>query len=507
MPSAGTAARRPTAAVASIAFAVLLLLVAVGARSGTVKPLVPFVLLVTVAAAGGLRVLLRWKGMLTSIVLVVFFIPFKRYTLPATLPFQLDLYRILIAFVLITWVISLMMRRGPRIRRTGLEGPIVAFIAFAIASAGVNAGYLGGVGLASFVIKALTFSASYLILLYFITAIVTSRDQIDRVIRVMVRCGVIVALAAVYEYRSHDNLFNNLHTILPFLTFHDPAVLSGLTPQYLDRSGGFRAFASAEHPIELSAVLAMLVPLAMYLVKTTGQRRWLGAALALGIGVFATLSRTGIVILFVELIVFLRWRPAEVRRYLPLLAPAMCIVYAAAPHTFGSLYAQFFPQNGIVAQQDTHTTDHNALVADGRLARIGPNLHQWLYHDPLLGTAIGSRQTSITVGNATSLAGGVPLSQILDDQWLGNLLMTGALGVAALIWFLTRWRRSLTRVARLDNGKDGWLAVSLVAPVTGFVVSMFTFDAFGFTQVSVVFFFFVALGCALRNARLESVPS
>ena len=85
-------------------------------------------------------------------------------------------------------------------------------------------------------------------------------------------------VSALLESRAHFNLFNHLHPLLPGLQYNNPALTAGLTPEYLDRSGVMRVYASSAHPIELSAVLVMAIPLAAYLAKTTGQRRLLSGS-------------------------------------------------------------------------------------------------------------------------------------------------------------------------------------------------------------------------------------
>src|SRR5687767_15777608 len=63
------------------------------------------------AAAGGLllaavlvrRPYIRWETILVVLVLVILFIPIRRYTMPGDLPFQLEPYRVLVALVLAGW--------------------------------------------------------------------------------------------------------------------------------------------------------------------------------------------------------------------------------------------------------------------------------------------------------------------------------------------------------------------------------------------------------------------
>jgi hypothetical protein len=304
------------------------------------------------------------------------------------------------------------------------------------------------------------------------------------------------------ESRTGFNVFNYLGRLTPALHFNDPAVTAGLTATYLDRSGLRRVYSSAAHPIELAAILTMLAPLALYLLKSTKRKRWLVAFVLLAMGSLTTLSRTGVIMLVVIALVFLWLRPEQTRRLWPALVPAICVIYFVLPNTLGSIYSAFFPKQGLVAQQTQRAALGDGEAADGRLARVGPSIAEWSKR-PLLGEGFGSRVTAV---NEAIVPRGVTLSNILDDQWLGSLLETGIIGVVALLWLFTRSIRRMTRIARADDGDDGWLAVALASSVYSFAISMLTFDALGFVQVTILLFLLLALMSVFVRLRKESRP-
>jgi O-antigen ligase len=196
-------------------------------------------------------------------------------------------------------------------------------------------------------------------------------------------------------------------------------------------------------------------------------------------------------------LVLLRLRPTDVKRFAPLLIPAVCALYFALPHTLGSFYSAFFPKGGLIADQSTTVTG-NSAGADGRLADIGPSLHEWA-QKPVFGEGFGSRVVSRDVNTAPD----VPRSRLLDDQWLGSLLEIGFVGICALLWLFIRPIRRMSRIAREDDGDDGWLAAALAASLFGFAIGMLTFDALGFVQVTITFFLLLALSSVLRNLYEE----
>jgi len=440
----------------------------------------------------------RFRTLLAAIVVVVFFIPIKRYTLPASLPVNLEPYRLMIALVACAWFTALMVDRRLRLRATGVGAPLVALLLACVVSIAVNAATLQGSGLTSLSIKALTFLLSFCILFIFAVNVLRTREDIDYLIRIIVFCGAVIALEVLIEYRTGHNLFNDVGQLLPFL-HKVPLTSLGLDPTELAREGSLRAYGSAEDPIECSAFLVMLVPLALYLYQTDRRRRWLVASILLVAGVFATLSRTGVLMLATVAVVYVLYRPRSAMRAMPAVLPLLVAVFFAAPHTLGSIYSEFFPKGGIVAQQSQAGSPNQQVgQGDNRLDRVGPDLKLWTKR-PFFGEGFGSRDPNPN----DAAANHVKLSGQTDDQWLDSLLETGLLGVLALIWLFFRTSRRLKRVIRADTGADGWLALALLAAVDAFMIGMFTFDALGFVEVTIALFLVLALAASLVNVRAD----
>ena len=53
------------------------------------------------------------------LILVILFIPIRRYSLPGNLPFELEPYRLLVMLLLVGWGASLLVDPRIRFRRTG----------------------------------------------------------------------------------------------------------------------------------------------------------------------------------------------------------------------------------------------------------------------------------------------------------------------------------------------------------------------------------------------------
>ncbi|MGZ4387215.1 MAG: O-antigen ligase family protein, partial [Gaiellaceae bacterium] len=328
----------------------------------------------------------------------------------------------------------------------------------------------------------LTFFASFVIVFYLIVSLIRSLEDLDFLVKVLVVGGSVLAIFAAVEASTGYNVFNNLSGFVPILGQPDiPYTL-------LHPTGRLRVYASAENPIALAAVFVMLIPLSVYLALSSGNRRWWGAACLLLMGAVSSVSRTAIVMLAIVVLVMLRTRPAGLRRLWIGIVPLLLALHFALPGALGSLSSRFSPQGGLVAQQSQGT----GSTGSGRLAHLGPGFREF-GHRPLLGGGFGSRVTD----------GPTPNASILDDQWLGTLLETGALGALAWLWFFGRYTRRLARLAKEDMSAEGTLAAALVASVASLAVGWFFFDSLSFAQVTFLLFILLAIGSSVLALRRQ----
>jgi polysaccharide biosynthesis protein PslJ len=446
---------------------------------------VPAVAVVTIVTALGVARLLfiGWPRLLVALILVILFIPIRRYALPGNLPFQLEPYRLFTALLLLGWVGSLLVDRRAQIRRTGFEGPLLVIVGAVLASVAVNPGRVAQVS--SIVDKQLMFFLSFILVLYFTANVIRRLDSVELLAKALASGGAVVACAAMVEQRTGYNVFNHLHRVIPILR---PGAEG--QPEAFQKYGAakLRVFASAQHPIALSAALVVLIPFALYLARRYRQRRWMLAALLLLGGCAATVSRTGVLMLLVVALVFLWLRPRETVRFWPALVVALVVIKLLLPGTLGAIKQSFLPTGGLVAQQKAQPGESGS----GRLADLGPALHEWR-QQPLLGEGYGTRVVDSDVSRLTA--------NILDDQWLGTLLETGAVGLLGWLWLFVRAVRRFGREAKRDESDRGWLLVSLAAGTAAFAVGMLTYDAFAFVQVTFLLFIFIGLGSALLAQR------
>lgn len=443
--------------------------------------------------AGGLtvaiahRLVLSWRVQLAMILVVILFIPIRRYVVPGGLPFELEPYRILVAVTIVLWAAALLTDPRVSLRKTKLEAPLALLVASVLASVIANPGRVADVS--SDVTKELSFLLSFILLFYMVVSVVRTEQAIRSVIRLLVGGGAVIGVLAMIETRTGYNPFHELAGVIPFIE------LVRIPDEEL-RGSGVRAFGPAQHPIALGAALAMLVPLAVYLARAERRRIWWVAAAALSVGVFASLSRTSILMLVAAGAVLLWLRPREIRRFLiPALVILPVLIHFALPGVLGATKKSFFPEGGLLADQQTSVGSRG----QGRVADLGPALEEFAQR-PFVGQGFGTRVEDAARANA----------QILDNQWLLLLLETGVLGAIAFGWLVLRSVRLLAGAARSRAGPDGWLPASLAASLTGMAVGMLTFDSFAFVQATFIMWIFIALGSATvllyRDDRVTSRP-
>ena len=473
--------RGTTVAVSLIGVALILVTVATVAGSGIRIAIVPLSLIVLLAAFH--ERLLRWRMLLGFTILVILFIPIKRYTLPSALPFNLEVYRLVVALIVLAWLTSLLIDTSVRLRSSGLEGPLFAYLAVMMLSLLVNTGRVDAVG--PDVVKSVTFFLSFVFVFYLLVNLARQAWDIDFLVRVLAGGGAVLAFSAVIESRTNYNVFNHLTTWFPFLRYY-----SSLAPE-VDRGGRLRVYASAQHPIALSAAMALLLPLAIYRAQVFRQKRWWLAAALLLFGVLAARSRTGVVMLFVILVVYLLLRPGLLRKLWPALIPALVAIHIVLPGALGTVQGSFFPKGGIIAEQN------NASAGHARLATLGPALHDEFAPNPVLGEGFATRvpqpDANVSVANAP----------ITDDQWLVVLLETGILGTAAFVWLFARALRRMGKAAKRDTSPRGWLLTGTTASVAAYAASMFTYDAFSFIQATFLLFIILGIGMAALRSPPE----
>ena len=209
----GAEQRRPGLSLAVVLGSIGLLAVSIFTETSvkTTAPIIGVVVVIVMAY----RTLLSWRWLIGALVLVILFIPIKRYSLPASLPFNLEPYRLLVAFVAIGWGTSLLIDPRVRFKRTGVDAALMCFLFAVLIGLVVNSNRVSVVS--GEVYKKLAFFASFFIIIYLIASVLRHARDIELIVTLLTVGGAILAIFAVIERRTNYNVFNHLQTVLPFL--------------------------------------------------------------------------------------------------------------------------------------------------------------------------------------------------------------------------------------------------------------------------------------------------
>jgi polysaccharide biosynthesis protein PslJ len=420
---------------------------------------------------------IEWRWLVGLLLLVVLFIPPRRYAIPAGLPFELDPYRLLVAGLLVVWLLSMLSDEELRLRWSGLEAPLLLFCIAVIASLAANPGRVSAYH--TEVVKLLSVLVGYVLVFYLLVNVLRTRTACESAIKVLLVGGAILAVLAIVERKTGWSPFSDLDRYVPFIEPVTGSIESSVT-DVAAQGRGIRARASAEHSIALGAVLAMLAPLAAALAIVRRQAIWIGCLLLLVIGSFATVSRTPLLMLFAWAFMFtaLRWRDAK--RFIPFALMALAMIHVVMPGTLGALRTTLQPAH-VLAEQSSKP---ESQIAAGRIADLGPSFEEFR-QKPVFGYGFGTR---IALGERAN-------ARLLDNQWLGTLLDTGLVGLIGIAWLLGRYVVRMSS-ASLIPGRDGVVIAALASAVFAYAIGMFTYDALAFTQVTLVLFVLLAIGSA-----------
>jgi O-antigen ligase len=275
--------------------------------------------------------------------------------------------------------------------------------------------------------------------------------------------------------------------ILQFFTGIDIAALfriPGLSPNsdfgaVATRSVVHRVSSTAVHPIEFGVVLAGLFPLALHrtIFGTRSWRCWL-PVLAIGVAIPMAVSRSGILVLgIVLLVMFMGW-PMKWRGRAIVIAPlAAFILRALIPGLLGTISALF-----INLFNDPSVT--------GRTQDYGVVFR--LYHEHIwLGRGLFTF---------------VPrYYRILDNQFLMYLVELGAIGLTmALTFFVCAFFTARGARRRAVCPRHQHLALAMSASLAGVVLSYATFDAWSFPMAAGLTFLLIGMiGAAWQIAVRE----
>jgi polysaccharide biosynthesis protein PslJ len=295
--------------------------------------------------------------------------------------------------------------------------------------------------------------------------------------------GRIVILATFMAGLGITQFFTGLdatkYIIIPGLTAQAP------TTDLLSRNGLNRPAATAAHPLEFAAVLAMVLPIAINRARFAPPelrvRRWLQVAL-IGAALPMTVSKAAVLALGVVCLVLLpTWPKLERRIAYVVMILGVAGLWFLVPgllSTFRTLFA-------------TLTGDSSTTSRTSAFSTAMPYISQ----HPWLGHGFG------TFFPATYF--------FTDDQYLLSLIEIGVVGVLALLGLFITGLVTARKVRHATtNPEIRDLGQCLTATIAVSMVTFATFDALSFGMAAgLTFVFLGCTGAALRLIRAQGAQA
>jgi polysaccharide biosynthesis protein PslJ len=290
-----------------------------------------------------------------------------------------------------------------------------------------------------------------------------SMEQINRLISRIVALASVVATIGLVQFLFGIDIAAMIH--VPGLSVNGILVTE-------DRSLFLRIRATASHPLESGMVLAMALPLALYLVLGSRRRQlWPQLSLVV-IGVVALMSVSRSAVLGVGiagLVVFLGWdRKRQVIALLlsPFILVALRLAVPGLLGTLRSLFANVGNDPSISGR-----TDDYEIVMSYIAAR------------PMTGLGFGTFIPSVYF--------------TLDNQYLLMLVEGGLFGLVSLIiFFVVAWCCARGSRLRSTDEDDRQLGQAMAAAIAVAAIASTLFDLLSFPMLSGLTFLVVGAAAA-----------
>jgi hypothetical protein len=394
--------------------------------------------------------LLPWS--LAAFLAMLWLVPFNAISIGIPLPVD----RWPLAAMTGLWLVALMVdgRLRPHVELGPIHAALAAFFVVSVATLWLNIGLLTNLNELHLATKKLTALVAYSV--FFVVAVSILRPgELQRFVKLTIGLSVLTALAAVIEYRSDYNVFYDLG-----VHFY-PGIVVPEDLHGVDYVGRQTTYGPTDTPLELSTQLAMAAPLAVVgALEATDRLARARYGLALGIilaGIFATERKTGIITGAVGAAVLLAYRPVYFRRVIKLGLVLAVVLHLLAPGAMGSIRVQLSPDHlfGTLSNRD-RASDYGAVTPD-------------VLKRPAFGRGYASYE---------------PYKyRILDNEWLGLLIQTGIVGVAAFAALLATALATAHGTIRARAPGVSSIALACSCAVAGFIASAALFDSLAFPHV------------------------
>jgi O-antigen ligase len=290
-------------------------------------------------------------------------------------------------------------------------------------------------------------------------------DDVRSVVRWVMAGAAVCCVVALIQFQFRINPVEWISSLM--IGFED----NGSGSSFQQRESFLRVAGTTMHPIELSVVCSMLLPLAVWWALFDIQvRRWVRWSLPILLvaGNVITVSRTGMLGLLVSTVILLPYLPKLARQWALIVIPAgVAVVFIGVPGMVSTLF--YSATAGTADSSITYRTDDYPLA--------------WtLFFDrPLFGLGPGSWMP-------------VDMKNIFDNQYLLTVATMGGVGLIALLaYFMVPVFACLTAAHHAKSSDVRVLCGAVASAMLVAAISAGTFDAMSFQTFALICPFFIGL--------------
>ena len=423
----------------------------------------------------------RWlPWLLAAFVVMLWVFPFDSIELVANAPFDLKLDRVFIFVMTLVWLGSVFAggRVAPALRAGPIGGAVLVFVVIAALSILLNVATVARLGELELATKKMALLASYATF-FFIVATSVRREEVERFARLFLGLAVICSAGLILEYFTDFNVFFKVAlAVIPDSQFQYNPVAGGNTE--------FPLTGPTTHGLAVAAMLAMALSYAVLeLVRSEDLRGRLiygGATLLIFGAVYSTGRKTGSFASLAAVATLTAYRPKEMLR----VAPVMIVLFGALA----------LSRPAIVEMQIENVSP--AKIADGASGEgrqedyehTSPNIVEHVVTGRGYGTYDSAKY------------------RILDNQYMGLLLETGLIGLAAFFLMIGAVVFACHRLNKARSLLKATPALAATGAAAAFATATALFDVLAFPQVPYLFFFTAGVAAAVTAPGLRrSLPA
>ena len=416
--------------------------------------------------------------LIASFLAMLFLVPFDSTQLPAGLPFDSKLDRVLLAPMAFLWLMTACTARRSRVRFriTLIDYALFFVVTIAFASVIFNLPTLFNIGETSLAVKKLFVLLSFIAFFYIASSSIRPSEA-KNFCMLVVGLAALMGLGITYEYRTSVNVFFNwTDAVLPgaFSVSPPPA-----DPQF----GRELVSGPTVHAIAAATLLAMALPFACsaFAAAKTHKRKILyGVAVGLILaGAISTVRKTGALAPATSLLVLCLYRPRMMLRMVPLGIIVLIFIQAAAPGALVRIKAQVVNVSGA---QTTYSRKE-----DFKATKPDVMKHQ------LTGRGFGTYDPD--------------RYRFLDNEYLGRLIETGYIGLASYILMIVAVIAVAHPSIRSGDPRRAPPALAAAAGAAAFGAASSFFDILAFPQAPYMFFFVAALAVVVAKPTPTEVAT